>query len=112
MYGSPADSIASNSPERWRALGPIGTAARGFAGGLLILVHAEIRAVTRRQVVLLFIGRREVASAWGAGFDRLADGVGLQRPTLAVAHIALHLGQRLHTIIRDADNGVFQSKGE
>jgi hypothetical protein len=38
MYDSPADSIVSNPCEPVRALGPIGTAARAIAGGVLILV--------------------------------------------------------------------------
>jgi hypothetical protein len=41
MYGSSADPIVSNPRERGRALGPIGTAARAIAGGLLILVPSD-----------------------------------------------------------------------
>ena len=71
MYGSPADSIVSNSRERGRALGPVGTAARGFAGGLLILVPIASDGLARWDA----FGALIVLPALSLALDRLLAAV-------------------------------------
>ena len=72
MYGSPADSTVSNPRERGRALGPVGTAARGFAGGLLILVPIASDGLARWDA----FGALIVLPALSLALDRiLAAGV-------------------------------------
>src|ERR687895_2776067 len=72
MYGSSADPIVSNSRERACALGPIGTAARVIAGGLLILVPIASDGLARWDA----FGALIVLPALSLALDRiLAAGV-------------------------------------
>ena len=67
MYGSPADPIVSNSRARAHTLGPIGTAARGFAGGVLILVPIASDGLARWDAFAALI----VLPALSVALDRL-----------------------------------------
>ena len=80
MYGSPADSTVSNPRERGRALGPVGTAARGFAGGLLILVPIASDGLARWDAfgALIVLPALSIAldRLLAAGVTRLAEVTG------------------------------------
>jgi hypothetical protein len=80
MYRSPADSTVSNPRERRRALGPIGTAARAIAGGLLILVPIASDGLARWDAFGALIVLPALSLALGqllaAGVTRLAEVTG------------------------------------
>ena len=83
MYGSPADSIVSNPRDRGRALGPVGTAARGFAGGLLILVPIASDGLARWDA----FGALIVLPALSLALDRLLA-AGVTRLAEVTGHLA------------------------
>src|SRR5918999_3630340 len=83
MYGSPADSTVSNPRERGRALGPVGTAARGFAGGLLILVPIASHGLARWDAFAALI----VLPALSLALDRLLA-AGVTRLAEVTGHLA------------------------
>jgi hypothetical protein len=79
----PADSTVSNPRERGRALGPVGTAARGFAGGLLILVPIASDGLARWDA----FGALIVLPALSLALDRLLA-AGVTRLPEVTGHLA------------------------
>jgi hypothetical protein len=80
MYGSSADPIVSNPRERARTLGPIGTAARAIAGGVLILVPIASDGLARWDAFAALIVLPALSVALdrllAAGVTRLAEATG------------------------------------
>jgi hypothetical protein len=80
MYSSSADPIVSNSRERARALGPIGTAARAIAGTVLVLVpiasHGLARWDTFAALIVLPALSVALDRLLAAGVTRLAEVTG------------------------------------
>lgn len=83
MYGMLTDSIVSNPRERARTLGPIGTAARAIAGGVLILVPIASDGLARWDAVAALI----VLPALSVALDRLLA-AGVTRLSEATGRLA------------------------